>query len=148
MHWAGVYLSSGGVRRSRGRAATRRGTLSGFARGGTHCSGSGSMPCFCGLYPCQLCLTSIAKAWAADPDCRRIWLGDHVEYANQLPGVREYVIDFVTDAPKNAPSAIATLRFDTREALEAAFGDPYLKENLTRTREQFAEDVQVVIVNE
>ena len=43
-----------------------------------------------------------------------------------LPGVREYIIDFLTDAPKNSPSAMATLRFDTREALEAAFSDPSL----------------------
>ena len=79
---------------------------------------------------------------------RRIWLGEHVEYAKQLPGVREYTIDFVTDGPKDAPSAVATLRFDTRDALEAAFSDPSLKDNLMRTREQFAQEVQVVIVDE
>lgn len=79
---------------------------------------------------------------------RRIWLGEHVDYARQLPGVREYTIDFVTDGPKDAPSAIATLRFDSREALEAAFSDPDLKDNLMRTREQFAQEVQVVIVDE
>jgi uncharacterized protein (TIGR02118 family) len=84
----------------------------------------------------------------SDAEFRRIWLGEHVEYAKQLPGVREYIIDFLTDAPKNSPSAIATLRFDTREALEAAFSDPSLKDNLTRTREQFAQDVQVIIVDE
>ena len=84
----------------------------------------------------------------SDAEFRRIWLGEHVEYAKQLPGVREYVIDFVNDAPKSSPSAIATLRFDSREALEAAFSDPYLKDNLMRTREQFAQDVQVVIVDE
>ena len=79
---------------------------------------------------------------------RRIWLGEHVEYARQLPGVREYIIDFVTDGPKDAPSAVATLRFDTRNALEAAFSDPCLKDNLMRTREQFAQEVQVMIVDE
>lgn len=83
-----------------------------------------------------------------DAEFRRIWLGEHVDYAKQLPGVREYVIDFVTDAPKGAPSAIATLRFDSREALEVAFSDPQLRDNLRRTRQQFAEDVQVVLVDE
>jgi uncharacterized protein (TIGR02118 family) len=84
----------------------------------------------------------------SDAEFRRLWLGEHVDYAKQLPGVREYVIDFVTDAPKGVPSAIATLRFESREALEAAFTDPYLKEHLSRTRQQFAEDVQVMIVEE
>lgn len=79
---------------------------------------------------------------------RHIWLGEHVDYARQLPGVREYSIDFVTDGPQDAPSAIATLRFDSHEALEAAFSDPDLKDNLMRTREQFAREVQVVIVDE
>src|SRR4051794_5770176 len=83
-----------------------------------------------------------------DAEFCRIWLGEHVDYAKQLPGVREYVIDFITDAPKGAPSAIATLRFDSREALEAAFRDPQLKDNLMRTRQQFAEEVQVVLVDE
>jgi hypothetical protein len=63
--------------------------------------------------------------------------------------VREYTIDIVTEGAKGgAPDAIATLRFDSREALDAAFGDPHLKENLFRTREQFASDVQVMIVDE
>jgi uncharacterized protein (TIGR02118 family) len=84
----------------------------------------------------------------SDADFRRIWLGEHAEYARQLPGLREYTIDFVTEGPPGAPSAIATLRFDTRTALEAAFGNPHFKENLLRTREQFAASVQVMIVDE
>jgi uncharacterized protein (TIGR02118 family) len=84
----------------------------------------------------------------SDTDFRRIWLGEHVEYAKQLPGVREYSIDFSTHGPAGAPDAIATLRFDSREALDAAFSDPQLKDNLTRTREQFARDVQIMIVDE
>jgi uncharacterized protein (TIGR02118 family) len=84
----------------------------------------------------------------SDAEFRRIWLGEHVEYAKQLPGVREYTIDFIADASGQVPSAIATLRFDSLEALETAFSIPHLKENLLRTREQFAEAVQVVIVDE
>ena len=83
-----------------------------------------------------------------DAEFRRLWLGEHVAYAKQLPGVLEYTIDFVTEGPEGAPSAIATLLFASREALEAAFGIPELKENLMRTREQFASRVQVMIVEE
>jgi uncharacterized protein (TIGR02118 family) len=79
---------------------------------------------------------------------RRRWLGKHVECVRRLPGVREYVIDFVRDGPAEGPHALATLRFDSREALDAAFGDPQLSADLMRTRETFAASVQVVIVDE
>ena len=84
----------------------------------------------------------------SDTEFRRIWLGEHVDYAKRLPGVREYTIDFIPDASDGMPSAIATLRFDSREALDAAFSIPHLKEGLMRTRDQFAKAVQVVIVDE
>jgi uncharacterized protein (TIGR02118 family) len=83
-----------------------------------------------------------------DEDFQQLWLGEHVDYAKQLPGLREYTIDFVKEGQAELPSGIATLRFDSREALEAAFGDPALKENLLRTRAQFAESVEVFIVDE
>jgi uncharacterized protein (TIGR02118 family) len=83
-----------------------------------------------------------------DEAFRRIWLGEHVDYAKQLPGLRAYSIDFVTDGNSEGPSAIATLRFDSKQALDAAFSVPHIKENLMRTREQFAESVQVMIVDE
>ena len=79
---------------------------------------------------------------------RRLWLGEHVNYAKRLEGLREYVIDFVTEGPEGAPHGIATLRFDTREALERAFSDPQLSSDLARTRETFASRVQVTIVDE
>jgi uncharacterized protein (TIGR02118 family) len=79
---------------------------------------------------------------------RELWLGEHVEYARKLAGLREYVIDFATEAPKGAPSGIATLRFDTREALESAFIVSDLKQGLFRTRDQFADVVQVLYVDE
>ena len=79
---------------------------------------------------------------------RKLWLGEHVEHAKQLAGVREYVIDFVTEGPDDMPAGIATLRFDDRAALENAFADPQLKEDLMRTRAQFAASAQVLIVDE
>jgi len=84
----------------------------------------------------------------SDQEFRRIWLGEHVDYAKQLPGLRGYNIDFVTDGSGEGPSAIATLYFDSKQALDAAFSVPHIKENLMRTREDFAESVQVMIVDE
>jgi uncharacterized protein (TIGR02118 family) len=83
----------------------------------------------------------------SDAEFRRVWLGEHVEYAKQLPGVRGYFIDFVTEG-SGGPAAIATLWFDSREQLDAAFAVPHVKEGLLRTREQFAAAVQVMIVDE
>jgi uncharacterized protein (TIGR02118 family) len=79
---------------------------------------------------------------------RRLWLGDHVGYARRLPGLREYVIDFVTEGPSEGPAGIATLRFDSRQALNAAFSDPALQRELLATREQFARSVQLLFVDE
>jgi uncharacterized protein (TIGR02118 family) len=84
----------------------------------------------------------------SDAEFRRVWLGEHVEYARRLDGLREYVIDFVTEGPADGPSGIATLRFDSRQALDAAFSEPALRRDLMRTREQFARTVQVMMVDE
>jgi uncharacterized protein (TIGR02118 family) len=83
-----------------------------------------------------------------DTQFRELWLGQHVQYARRLLGLREYVIDFVTDGPSDGPLGIATLRFDSREALDSAFGDASLSRELMRTRDQFARSVQVMIVDE
>lgn len=77
-----------------------------------------------------------------------IWRGEHVEHARRLPGLREYVIDFVTDPDPDGPDGIATVRFDTREACEAAFATPGLSADLSRTREDFASSAQVLYVEE
>jgi uncharacterized protein (TIGR02118 family) len=84
----------------------------------------------------------------SDAEFRELWLGEHVEYAKQLAGLREYIIDFVTEGGTAGPSGIATLRFDSRQALEAALSEPTLSRELARTREQFASTVQVMIVDE
>ena len=87
-------------------------------------------------------------AHLSDAEFRRLWLGEHVDVARRIPGVREYTIDFVPQAADGAPSGIATLRFDSRAALDAAFSDSHLNKELLRTREVFAERVQVMIVDE
>ena len=83
-----------------------------------------------------------------DARFRELWLGEHVAYAREIPGVREYTIDFITAAPAGAPSGIATLRFDDMAALERAFSNPQLNEHLSRTRATFAASAQIFIVEE
>jgi hypothetical protein len=84
----------------------------------------------------------------SDADFRTLWLGEHAEVARRIPGAREYVIDFIPDAPVDLPSAVAVLRFDDRTALDRAFADQALAAELTRTREAFAAHVAVFIVDE
>jgi uncharacterized protein (TIGR02118 family) len=79
---------------------------------------------------------------------RETWLREHAVLAQRLPGLREYVIDFVREAPEGAPDAIATVTFDSREALDSAFALPDLKADLLRTRDQFAAAVQLLFVEE
>jgi uncharacterized protein (TIGR02118 family) len=79
---------------------------------------------------------------------RRLWLGEHMAHAKRLPGLSEYVIDFVKEGPAQGPAGIATVRFESRAALDAAFGEPALKENLLRTRDEFAHSVQLLFVDE
>ncbi|MBX3576140.1 MAG: EthD domain-containing protein [Rhizobiaceae bacterium] len=76
------------------------------------------------------------------------WLGEHSEYAGRLPGLREYVVDFVANGPADGPAGIATVRFDDLASLNAAFGDPVHARELLRTRDTFAEKVQVFLVDE
>ena len=84
----------------------------------------------------------------SDMEFRRLWLGEHVIHAKRLPGLREYVIDFATERRPGAPDGIATVRFDSRQALDSAFADAVLSAELVRTRETFARAVQVLIVDE
>ena len=84
----------------------------------------------------------------SDAGFRELWLGEHARYARRLPGLREYMIDFVTEGPEGAPAGIATVRFDTRAALDAAFRSPDLQHELLRTRNEFAAAVQVLFVDE
>ena len=58
----------------------------------------------------------------SDAEFRELWLGEHVEIAKRLAGLREYVIDFVTEGVDlMGHLASRPLRFDSRQALEAAF---------------------------
>lgn len=79
---------------------------------------------------------------------RELWLGEHVAHAKQLPGLLEYVIDFVTEGPPGSPAGLATVRFETREALDHAFQLPALQKDLLRTRETFADSVKGLFVDE
>jgi uncharacterized protein (TIGR02118 family) len=84
----------------------------------------------------------------SDQAFREVWLGEHANWARQLPGLQRYSIDFVTEAPHGAPAGIATVVFANRQALDQAFADPKLKAELQRTRDDFASAVQVLFVDE
>lgn len=77
-----------------------------------------------------------------------IWLGDHARQAVQLVGLREYVVDLVDSPALGSPDGIATLRFDSREACEAAFAMAEVTEILMSTRDDFAARTVVLHVDE
>jgi uncharacterized protein (TIGR02118 family) len=75
------------------------------------------------------------------------WTGEHVEIARRLPGLRGYVIQ-ILDGESPPLDGIAITTFDSREAAERAFADPELAAGLRRTRDEFAESVEVYFVEE
>jgi len=79
---------------------------------------------------------------------RTLWLGEHAELAKRLEGVRQYVVDFIPDAPVDLPSGIAVLRFDSHADLDRAFADEDLRGRLMETRAAFAARVEVFVVDE
>ena len=86
--------------------------------------------------------------WAQiDRQVARRWLGEHAEVAARLEGLRGYVVYIATDACASF-DGIAVTTFDSREAAERAFADPDLAHDLRRTREEFAESVEVCFVDE
>ncbi len=75
------------------------------------------------------------------------WTGEHVEYAKRLPGLRGYVIH-ILDGEAPPIDGIAITTFDSRDAAERAFADPDLAPGLGRTRDDFAESVEVYFMEE
>jgi uncharacterized protein (TIGR02118 family) len=52
------------------------------------------------------------------------WLGQHKALAEQLPGLRQYIISLAVDAPEGPFDGMAELWFDDLAAAEAAFASP------------------------
>lgn len=86
--------------------------------------------------------------WLSRDEFAALWTGEHLELATGLPGLREYVIDFVIDPRTGDPDGVATVRFDTRAACDAAFATPGLGADLLRTRDAFASQARVLHVEE
>jgi hypothetical protein len=80
-------------------------------------------------------------------DFTRRWLGEHAQVAARLEGLRGYVV-YIADDGCTSFDGIAVTTFDSREAAERAFADPALADDLRRTREEFAESVEVCFVDE
>ena len=79
---------------------------------------------------------------------RERWLDEHVTQVLQLSGLREYVVDFVTDPGPGDPAAIVTVRFDTRADSERAFKRPGLREALEKSRDECAASARTLYVDE
>ena len=75
------------------------------------------------------------------------WTGEHVELAKRLPGLRGYVIH-ILDGDDPPYDGIAVTTFDSRQDAERAFATPELAEGLRRTRDDFAESVEVFFSEE
>jgi uncharacterized protein (TIGR02118 family) len=75
------------------------------------------------------------------------WTGEHVEIAKQLPGLRGYVIH-ILDGEAPPYDGIAITTFDSRDDAERAFADPALAAGLARTRDEFADAVEVYFAQE
>jgi uncharacterized protein (TIGR02118 family) len=75
------------------------------------------------------------------------WLGEHVEVAKRLPGLRGYVIH-VLDGESPPYDGIAITSFASREDADRAFADPAVAADLARTRDDFATEVEVYFAHE
>ncbi len=81
--------------------------------------------------------------------CLERWGGEHADVVRALPGVLEYTVD-VASGPRPADGwdAVATLRFADEAALRRFQEDPAAQERLLATRDDFAEAVDVFLVDE
>lgn len=66
------------------------------------------------------------------------WLGDHVEMAKELPGLRKYVTSLPEDPETSPYDGVAEVYFDSREALREAWATD-LGERLVADEERLLE---------
>ena len=80
----------------------------------------------------------------------RWWLNEHVPYARKLPGLRKYRVSLVTgsttDEGREPWDGMAELWFDSRAALDAAWGSEVGKTALEHSRESHSD--RLVLITE
>jgi uncharacterized protein (TIGR02118 family) len=82
-------------------------------------------------------------------ECLRRWFGAHADVVRALPEVRGYMVDVATTASvEERWDAVATLWFEDEAAMRRSLEGPEVADALLRTRAQFAEAVQVMVVDE
>jgi hypothetical protein len=82
-------------------------------------------------------------------ECLARWLGEHSQILCALPRVREYTVDiFPRPCAVGGWDGLSTLRFESGSDLRATLGDPDVIDALLRTRSEFLEAVDVMIVEE
>jgi hypothetical protein len=80
--------------------------------------------------------------------CLAAWFGPHADLVRALPEVVEYTVDVGPSADVGGWDAVATLRFEDEAAMRRSLEEPTVAEALRLTREEFAEDVRVMLVEE
>jgi hypothetical protein len=81
--------------------------------------------------------------------CIEIWLGAHADVVRELDGVLEYTVDVAREPrPGGSWDAIATLCLADEATLSQLEEDPDIRERLLLTRADFAESVDVFLVDE
>jgi hypothetical protein len=77
------------------------------------------------------------------------WAGEHAEIVRGLDGVLGYAVDVAAGTrPPGSWDAIATVRFADAAALARFETDAHVQERLLATRADFAEAVDVFLVDE
>jgi hypothetical protein len=82
-------------------------------------------------------------------ECLSRWFGEHSEILCRLPRVREYTVDvFPRPSVEGGWDGVSTLRFESGSDLRSSLGHPEIVDALLRTRAEFLEAVDVMIVEE
>lgn len=74
--------------------------------------------------------------------------GPHAAIVRQMPGLRRLALSRPAGPYAGAWDAVGELWFDTREALERAFADPAIADQLQADRPRFLGASEVLIVEE
>jgi hypothetical protein len=81
--------------------------------------------------------------------CVERWRGEHADIVRELPGVLAYIVDVSAEnRPAGSWDAVATLSFADKAALRRFQDDRDVQERLLATRGDFAEAVDVFLVDE
>lgn len=76
------------------------------------------------------------------------WTGTFAPLAANLPRLRRYVVNVVTDGPDAFPDGFAEIWFDSKEDFDAAFVDSELTQALHEAHGRFLSSYEMYLVDE